>query len=96
MRRLLAIAMVTMMSCSGAPHDATPSATEPRVDVDSMLDAIALRYESLREARKAAYAESEQALREELLRENDSLCVALDELLHHAIELRNGANGANL
>lgn len=85
---LLLVALILAVGCGGRGATTAEIVAEEVVDVDSLLDVMAERYDALCEERKVAYSERDPELRQQLLERNDAQCRALDDSLKWAMSLR--------
>ena len=95
MPKMLIVASLLFVGCCGgaAPSaDAEEHVEERVINVDSLLDAMDVRYNQLCAERKAAYSEHDRELRRELLERNDAACKALDDSLRWVMNYRKETN----
>lgn len=88
LRALLLTASLLVAGCGGSGAATECVVAEERVNVDSLLDVMEVRYNQLCAERKAAYSERNPEIREELLERNDARCRALDDSLRWVMSLR--------
>lgn len=78
---LVSIALLLAAGCGGGGATTTEAAAEKSLNIDSLLEAMAERYDDLCARRKVAYNEQDPVLRRELLERNDAECRALRDSL---------------
>ena len=85
---LLSIALILSVGCGNRGTTTVETTAEEVVNVDSLLDVMAVRYDRLCAERKMAYSERNPERRRELLECNDAACKALDDSLRWVREYR--------
>lgn len=88
LRALLLTASLLVAGCGGSGVATDNVVAEERVNVDSLLGVMEVRYNQLCAERKAAYSERNPEIRRELLERNDARCRALDDSLRWVMSLR--------
>jgi hypothetical protein len=89
MQRIIITAALLFTACGNTTEESsTPVCDEVSVNVDSLLDIMAMRYDTLCYERKAALAERDSTTREELLRVNDAACRDFEDSLQVLLSLR--------
>ena len=88
LRALLLTASLFVVGCGSGVATTESVVVEESVNVDSLLDVMAVRYDALCEERKEAYGERDAELRRQLLERNDARCRALDDSLRWVLSLR--------
>lgn len=86
--RLLLIPSLLLSLACGSSAATAEVAEEEIVNVDSLLDVMAERYDRLCAERKIAYSEGDLEVRRQLLEQNDRECRALQDSLGWVMSYR--------
>ena len=85
---VVSMGLLLAVGCGGGGAAPSEVVTEEVINVDSLLEKMAERYDDLCARRKMAYMEQDLELRRELLERNDAECKALRDSLDWVLSYR--------